>query len=98
MVEDLRHLELLQLVARIDDHAPRLVALEQRLHELLAERARAAGDQDRFAVKHAVPCSSTLRVTLGPHRPRGDCNNVAVPVCPVMDYPASIRMQINTLI
>ncbi len=60
LVEDLRHLELLQFVTRIDDHAARLVARQHRLHELLAERPGAAGDQDRFAVKHALPCTINI--------------------------------------
>src|SRR5688572_26812532 len=100
MVEDLRHLELLELVTRIDDHAPRLVALEQRLHELPAERASAAGDQDRFAVKHAALCHPSFTPESRQARvgPRGNCNNVAAPVCPAMDSPWSAGMQINTLI
>jgi hypothetical protein len=64
------------------------VARQQRCHELLAERPGAAGDQDRFAVKHALLCTIAVpRPESGRFAPprRGDCNNVALPFCPAMD-------------
>ncbi|MNT73832.1 hypothetical protein D3C72_2125860 [compost metagenome] len=45
-VEGLLHLELLQLIPREDDHALGLVAAQDGLDVLLAERPRSAGDED----------------------------------------------------
>ncbi len=50
-VELLRHLELLQFVAREDDDLPRLAGRQHRTHELAAERAGAPSDEDSFTVK-----------------------------------------------
>src|SRR4051812_42378333 len=51
MREFLLHLELLELVARKDDQPARLIAGDHGLDEMLAEAARAAGDQNRFLVQ-----------------------------------------------
>src|SRR5215831_2983895 len=49
--EALRHLELLELVAREDDQALGLVAFADRLQEMLAEGAGPAGHQHRLVVQ-----------------------------------------------
>ena len=51
-VEFLRHLVLLELVAREDHDARRLVALQQGFDVLLAEGTGAPGDQNGFLVEH----------------------------------------------
>src|SRR3546814_7146522 len=57
------HLELLQLVAREDDDAARLIALEHRADELLPERAGAAGHQDGLAVQvYVVGAGKGVRI------------------------------------
>src|SRR6185503_9941076 len=49
--ENLLHLVLLQLIAAEDDEAARLVMLDNRLDEVLAEGARAAGDEHALVVQ-----------------------------------------------
>ena len=46
-LQRLRHLVLLELIARINDDPARLVELENAAHEPLAERAGSAGDENR---------------------------------------------------
>ena len=55
--ELLRHLKLLELVAR-EDHQPldAWVALQNSLDESTAERAGAAGDEDGLLVEHRGAC------------------------------------------
>lgn len=53
-VELLRHFILLELVAREDDDAARLVPLDQRAGEFAAEGARAPRYQDGFILEHPV--------------------------------------------
>ena len=51
---ELRHLVLLEFVARIDDDASNVrIALEDGPDECLAERTGAAGDENRGLVEHA---------------------------------------------
>src|SRR5262245_27063798 len=54
----LLHLELLELIARIDDQPSRPVPLEQRTNVHSAERTGAAGDQYGLAVEHATYLSA----------------------------------------
>ena len=53
VVKLLLHLELFQLVARVNDQATGFITLQYGLDKKLAERACATGDQDRFIIEHS---------------------------------------------